>query len=165
MNGNKDLINKLRNSLITKRLQSSSSPSLHLGKFLMGCVKDLEAQRGIPVRTLLSDKLWLVGRCNEWRAYVVHSGCDTCMQTWQEMPTECASFSKSRCVYVCAFRPNCVQVLPRWMQMTQKKCSCLLVVLEECGKDVERQRATPTSVCVLTDIYSPVCAKFTSAAL
>lgn len=36
--------------------------------------------------------------------------------------------------------------------MTQKKPACLLVVLEECGNDVERERATSLSlfVCSLT---------------
>lgn len=37
--------------------------------------------------------------------------------------------------------------------MTQRKAACLLVVLEECGSDVERRAASPSLfVCSLTFI-------------
>ncbi len=57
-------------------------------------------------------------------------------------------------VCACVYRPNCAQVLPRRFQMTQKKPACLLAVFEECGNDVERERATSPSlfVCSLTFI-------------
>lgn len=63
-----------------------------------------------------------------------------------------AFVSPKPAVCVCLSRPNCVQVLSRWFQMTQKKPACFLVVPEECGNDVER-RATSPSIYVYTDIY------------
>lgn len=60
-------------------------------------------------------------------------------------------------VCVCVCRPNCVQVLPRWFQMTQEKPVRLLGVLEECGYDVERERATSSSLFVCSLTFRVLC--------
>lgn len=63
-------------------------------------------------------------------------------------------------VCVCVYRPNCVQVLPGWFQMTQKKPACFAGCLggmwERCWKG---EGNLTLSVCVFADIYSPVCTK------
>lgn len=60
-------------------------------------------------------------------------------------------------VCVCVCRPNCVQVLPRWFQMTQEKPVRLLGVLEECGYDVERERVTSPSLFVCSLTFRVLC--------
>lgn len=156
MDGSNDLRDKLRNPLMTKGSHRPDSLcQLHTspcGQIPYELGKESGDRKGISSPG--SDKLWLVSRYNECCVYAVHSGSYTCTQTWQEMPTKYLSLSPEPAVCVCVYRPNCVQVLPWWIQMTQKKAACLLVVLEERGNGVERQRATSPSllVCSLTFI-------------
>lgn len=160
MDGNNDLRDKLRNPLVTKGshhpdslCQLHTSPCGHI-PYELG--KESGDRKGISSpgsarRCLIS---------SDWLADIMNAVFMLCIQAVTHAhrhDRKCPlsiSLSPEPAVCVCVYRRNCVQVLPWWIQMTQKKAACLPLVLEERGNDVERQRATSPSllVCSLTFI-------------
>lgn len=136
-----------------KKAQSSPDlcvvlTSLQLGKFFLYWIINLKRDGGIS--TLIHTAAWqaLIG---EQMQQIV--GFSLSIQVDAHQHGDARKYPV--CIFLLVKTScgcfNCVQVLPRWSHMTPKNPGCLLVVLEKCGKDRQKEGSL-FSVCVSVDI-------------